>query len=196
MTIRRRRRDGDDRGEAIPTGGGDRGKRATRDVAEEVDFVLLNIFMAFTISLGVFLTEGKIVQSGLEQEVETAKVQAQKAGERAKNLIKVVKDIKETTVGKEALKAAVTQRLAQKNELMSAWYQLRPRRDLYQRLKEVQNVARIPLVRESNYLPKDTSYTQLKTQVKRVFLTVRGPEKVERSIVAGLLTDVCAKRWS
>jgi len=169
------------------------GKRATRDVAEEVDFVLLNIFMAFTISLGFFLTEGKIVQSGLEQKVKKAEGQAKKAGERAKSLIKVVKDFNETTVGKEALKAAVTQRLAQKNELLSAWYQLRPRRELYQRLKEVQNVARIPLVRELNYLPKDTSYTQLKTQVKRVFLEARGPEKVERSIVAGLLSEVCTR---
>src|SRR5436309_3262027 len=48
------------------------GKRATRDIAEEVDFVLLNIFMAFTIRLGFFLTEGKIVQSGLEQKVKKA----------------------------------------------------------------------------------------------------------------------------
>jgi hypothetical protein len=168
-------------------------KTVTRDGAEEVEFVLLNIFMAFTISLGFFLTEGKIVQSGLEQKVKEAERQEKKAGERAKSLIKVVKDFGETTVGKEALKAAVTQRLAQKNELLSAWYRIRPSRDLYQRLKEVQNVARIPLARESNYLPKDPSYVELKTHVKSVFLTARGVDKVERSIVARLLSEVCTR---
>jgi hypothetical protein len=168
-------------------------KSATRDVADEVDFVLLNIFMAFTISLGFFLTEGKGVQSALEKMVETAREHATKAGARAEELMTVINNLKETTVGREALKAAETQRLAQKNELMIVWYQLRPTRELYQRLKEVQNVAHIPLVRELNYLPKDRSYSQLQTQVRKAFLKARGPEKVERSIVAGLLSEVCAK---
>jgi hypothetical protein len=169
------------------------GKPAKGDVDEEVNFILLNIFMAFTISLGFFLTEGTSAQSALEQEVKAARFQAEKAGDRAERLAGVVKHLGGTTVGKEARKAAEHQRLAQRNQLLSAWYQLRPSRELYQHLKEVQNVKRIPLARELNYLPKDPSYTQLTAEVKRVFLEARGPDRVERRIVAGLLSEVCTR---
>ncbi len=152
----------------------------------EVDQVLLQIALAFTIILGYLLYDGVLMQMITADQLAGAQI-------RVAGLEKTIDRIKGKPVGEVTVENADLERMVQQMELLSAWKDHRLTRDLFRNLLVLRDTGLVRLDPSRRHVPDDPRYASLVKEARRAFPAVENGERVSRVEVNQIVVQVWNK---